>query len=457
MIWWVRAKRLVVVAVALFVATLISGLVWPLAIHHTVDEGEFGPLKVAADTGNAPFVGLALSGGGARAALFGAAGMKALDARGLLQDVTHVSSVSGGGFPASYLATHPEPDCQVAKDPSNCRNDYFDAMIKAIGRDFFWDLTKAQFRSPWRLMRPSARLKSLTEALDASYLSKVDFSQIKDKRSFYFNTVSYDTGQRFVFSNDAIPHPDAKDASLLPAGVRALSFSTPDVLGSTPDDISLALVVATSAAFPPYLGPMTIKVKRDGDKKPVYRHLGDGGILENSGVETLREAFLAREDPASALIYSFNAGQNLDKDLSRNSSDISIFSRDLPQFVDVLLGYASGQREAFFDQLMTRHGLKVDVVSFDYLNVEKIVYAQGADFPRWRSWKGWGRSCRPALRGKSSAPAKRLRKIPTDLLITKCDALLITEAAQFLVQHCLRANPDAACFVGRPKDVAGGR
>ena len=52
--------------------------------------------------------GVALSGGGTRAALFGAAGLEALaglrtaDGASVVQRITHLSSVSGGSLAAAY-------------------------------------------------------------------------------------------------------------------------------------------------------------------------------------------------------------------------------------------------------------------------------------------------------------------------------------------------------------------
>lgn len=443
---WTWIKRIGIAAIALSATALVWGLLWPLEVHRIIQQSES---QSPYEGHTRPFVGLAFSGGGARAALFGAAGMAALEKRGLLTDVTHVSGVSGGGFPASYLATNPVPDCAAEAYPETCTAAYFQEMHQAVGHDFFRDLTKRQLTKPWRIMRPSARLWSLQEALDKRFLQNATFGDIADGRAFYFNTVSYDTGQRFVFSNAAIPHPLTDDKHLLPSGVRALSFSTPDMLLATPDDFPLSMAVATSAAFPPYLGPLTLQFDMAGNPSPRYRHLGDGGVLENSGIETLREVALANGAEASALIYAFDAGQSLDKNLSQNRLDISIFSTDLTQFVDVLLSYASAQREAFFNELITHHGLQIEVKTFDYLNVENIVSVPHANSLQWISWTHWPESCAAHARDNSASPFERLRDIPTDLRISECDAALITQAAEFLVENCLRENPAIGCFAIR--------
>lgn len=50
------------------------------------------------------FVGLALSGGGSRSVVFGAAVLKELDRVGILRQVDVLSAVSGGALPAAYYA-----------------------------------------------------------------------------------------------------------------------------------------------------------------------------------------------------------------------------------------------------------------------------------------------------------------------------------------------------------------
>ena len=65
-------------------------------------------------------VGVALSGGGSRAALFGASGLEALagvrtqEGKSLLESVAHVSSVSGGSLAASsYVLSKPPASVPV--------------------------------------------------------------------------------------------------------------------------------------------------------------------------------------------------------------------------------------------------------------------------------------------------------------------------------------------------------
>lgn len=459
--WAVRAVAGVAVIAGGFLAL---GILAPLKIHHTVARDTPAIAPYGPDLQDRPFVGLALSGGGTRAALFGAAGMQALAERGLLDEVTHVSSVSGGGFPASYMATHAVPDCAYVSDPSDselaCLRAYFADMQTAISPNYMRAIHIAQITTPWRIVQPSRRLSSLSEILsEPEFLDSATFADITDPRGYFFNAVSYDTGQRFVFSNLAMPHYLSEGANILPPSLRSLSFSELGAVQPTPGTFEVSLAVATSAAFPPYLGPLSIEREQGADDPSLFRRLGDGGILENSGVETLTEVFLGRGDHASALIYSFDAGLPLDAATSQRNRDLSIFSINLPQFVDVLLTYATAHREAHITQLAAARGIDINVISFDYLDVAGIVAGLNAEATAlseqqegtvehlgqyWQSWATW-EACTEA----GDTPLERLRAIPTSLSITACDASLVTQAAEFVVEMCLEAPAQTGCFAGR--------
>jgi len=425
----------------LFVAGVFNGFLAPLKVHKEFTPqpaqraGYAEPREKISD----PVIGLALSGGGARAAVFAAAGMQALAARGLLEPVTHVSSVSGGGFAASYLATHPLPDCSAHTkvDPRRaCYAPYFAKMQDRMRHNYLWDTEMGQIKHPARVFSPSRRIVSLQEALDTSdYLKGRTFGSLEDGRAYFFNAVSYDTGQRFVFSNLAVGDPLDESEHVLPATVRSLSFSDPKTLRPTPETLPLSLAVATSAAFPPYLGPTTIAVMGADGKRKEFWHLGDGGVFENTGVEMLREVVMADAASPAAILYVFNAGQRLDKDLSKNTHDLSIWSRQVTRLVDVLLEYAGGHREALTAELLKKSGLDITQRDFDYLHVAKILDENPTLESKLRDWSNFKEDCGWWARLGVERPADQLADVPTALKITKCDAALMTQAAEFLVDQ----------------------
>lgn len=94
MVKWVLGGIGILLCIA--VGFVVYGFLAPLKVHF-VTQLEAEPYLATPDEPTGPFFGLALSGG-ARAAVVAAAGMQALAEKGLLDQVTHVSSVSGGGF-----------------------------------------------------------------------------------------------------------------------------------------------------------------------------------------------------------------------------------------------------------------------------------------------------------------------------------------------------------------------
>ena len=415
------------ILLACVVAAVLNGFIAPLKVHFRAQLPAHPAPRPTNQTVE-PFVGLALSGGGARAAVFGAAGMKALHERGLLAAVTHVSSVSGGGFPASYLALYPVPASKTA-------GEYFERMQDIVAHDYFWDVQMQQLRNPDRAFSPSRRLMSLQDALGRDdFLGRATFADLPADRAFFFNTVSYDTGQRVALGNGVLPAPEDTEAqSVLPVRLRSMSFSEASQPRPAPDDFPMSLAVATSAAFPPYLGPTTLEVARAAGQPPGYWHLGDGGVFENSGVETLREAVYARGPGQAATIYGFNAGMQLDSNLSKNTLDISIWSRDVTRLVDVLTEYATSHRETMFDVLDEKHRMDINFVDFNYMDIARLTKSGNPPHPRWLTWRGWNHAT-AADRAQSATPAEHLAKIPTAFKISPGNRELIAAAAEDLVE-----------------------
>jgi len=410
--------------VVLMIIAIVYGFLAPLRMNYvwkSEDQGRcVASLPAPADT----FVGLALSGGGSRAAIFGAAGMQALDEAGILDQITHVSSVSGGGFPASYLALKALPDCAPG---TPCRAAFFDTMMARLQKNYFRRMMGNQVIHPNRAFSPSRRVTSLQNALDhPDFLDGKTFGDLTTARQFYFNGVSYDFGRRFVFSNAPVPDPADDPAMPLASPLRTLSFSAPNCMAKTPDDLPISLAVATSAAFPPVLGPITIQVPAaDKGQRDQYWHLGDGGVIENTGVETLQEAAIraARANPAigKAIILSFNAGLRLDPETSVHDPDPSLWSRDPGRLVDVANARAEAFRAGFLARAGDQFGVEIEVIEFDYLDARDVpwpIAECGAH--------------------NSRDDQAELRRVPTDLTITACHAALMKAAARKLVSAALR-------------------
>jgi Patatin-like phospholipase len=96
------------IALGLVVAILLAGCASADSLR-VVRADTIGPCRTTVPEGDL-LVGVALSGGGSRAALFGAAGLQALagvrvaDGTSAIDRISHLSSVSGGSIAAAYYA-----------------------------------------------------------------------------------------------------------------------------------------------------------------------------------------------------------------------------------------------------------------------------------------------------------------------------------------------------------------
>ncbi len=419
-------RRLALIALA---CGLTGGCVafTPDKIHYVWDADDQATCEAC---GNDPapeeFVGLAFSGGGSRAAVFAAAGVQALHDRGLMNGVTHISSVSGGSFAASYLAVRPLDACAAAADAAACEADYFNTFNAAMRTNVFRPMEARQVTNLNRFLSPTRRISSLQEVLNKSFLDDATFGDLRDSPALFINAASFDTGRRFVFSNHVIPETPDIDDPLSREELRAASFSRPGCPHATPDDVPVSLAVATSAGFPPALGPVAIKVEPAcGVGTSQYWHLGDGGILENTGVESLTDAVLrlarAGTPPRRAVIYSFDAGMKTVPEESLQISDLRLWTSNPARVVDIVYERGQAYRDVIWKLQSAELGFDAEILTFRYTDA---VLAE------------WPASCGAGVR-KDNSPMQQLRTIKTALSITPCNADLMQAAAEAVVEAVL--------------------
>ena len=165
-------------------------------------------------------IGVAISGGGSRAALFGAAGLEALaklqvgpPVHSLLEDVSVISSVSGGSMATSYFAAgKPRKDVPILTASGELSTEYqtFFAQYKeTMNQDYedplFW---RNMLRLRW--FNPAWTATSLTEHLNNQFLNEVTFNHVRERElsgdipRLLINTTLYNDGRRFVITT--LPH-----------------------------------------------------------------------------------------------------------------------------------------------------------------------------------------------------------------------------------------------------------
>lgn len=275
------------------------------------------------------FVGLAISGGGSRSANFAAACMFQLERVGLLRRVDYVSSVSGGSLTAAYYCSH-----------GDGRGGWNPADVQAkLTHSFATDML-VQTALPWNWVALTLsdydRSDLLAQTLKENLFTAADGHEMKyadlrpDRPRLLVNSTDLQSGRRFVFCNETFDDINA-DLAAYP----------------------LAYAVAASSSVPVVLHEVTL---RDfGTDFPQYRHLIDGGVVDNLGIETLAETYRAQEVaardagrpdpyPHGAVFVILDASVEYDRDIS-NRSDTG--------FIDALTAAAGITSTALLDRAST--------------------------------------------------------------------------------------------------------
>jgi predicted acylesterase/phospholipase RssA len=404
-------------------SAILSGcaLVEPDRIHFRWTEDAAAPCETCAPAPSSEFVGVAFSGGGSRAAVFAAAGIEALAEDGILRRVTHISSVSGGGFAAAYYAVH-RPQSSEA----------FDEFQRVMRKNFLVDMEIRQFLKPNRLTSSTRRLSSIRDSLDDSFLNERVFADLAPSPVLLLNAARYDDARRFVFSNLSVPDESPGFEPYTEERLRAASFSMPGCERATPREFSLALSVAISAAFPLVLGPAAFEMPATcAGGGPNYWHLGDGGVIDNMGVETLEEVALRALRQGAPykriVIFSFDAGKRTPTEAMMAERNLRMWSRDPGRIVDVAAMRAEAYRHLVWSHLTPVVSVPFEIVTLRYTDAQLTE---------------WPPSCRGKERG-AEAIRDHIALIPTSLNISDCDADLMEAAARDLVRRAMSERPAA--------------
>jgi hypothetical protein len=232
--------------VVLIILTMLPGCVtspvYTLHVPKTDQPSCTYPMK-SSDT----LIGIAISGGGSRAALFGAAGLEALaklrvgPGHSLLEDVSMISSVSGGSMATSYFAAvKPKKDVPILTASGELSPEYqtFFAQYKeTMNRDYEKPLLwRNLVRLRW--FNPAWTAKSLSEYLNSQFLKDMTFQSVRERElsgdipRLLINTTLYNDGRRFVITT--LPHEQTqydllKDVSRS-VGARPLSKESVELM-----------------------------------------------------------------------------------------------------------------------------------------------------------------------------------------------------------------------------------
>ena len=399
----------------------------PTKLHFVAEGSPTGAPRPSAEDHD--LVGVAISGGGSRAAVYGAAGLEALWEHGILERADYLSSVSGGAIAASWFVKAHALDHAPLDAP-------FFARFRTEMRRGLWGAIERRQVYKCRWFSASRLSSSLEEVLDRRFLGGVTLGTLEQALPprLLISATVYDSGRRFVFTTlgqdevqldfGALPGTARELAAR--AAVQPVTFADPSVLGALPRDFPLALAVAASAAAPVVMGPVTIRVGA------TYWHLGDGGLYDNSGVETLEQVVLRKlqtsASPGKGLIVALDARFNEDPQELAGRRKFRVTSHPT-LLVDIPTARAEAYHDVVWQELASR-GVRQLVLRHTAARLDPARLPQSCSEEKDLCAEP---TCREALE-------RRLARIPTHLKISACDADLIELAAHAVVHEALSAE-----------------
>ncbi|MCP4116192.1 MAG: patatin-like phospholipase family protein [Desulfobacteraceae bacterium] len=222
-------------------------------------------------------IGLALSGGGVRAATYHLGVLRCLKEKQLLGNVHYVSTVSGGSLLTGllfHLSKNQWPTDEIFSDVHQKIKTLL--TKKNLQSDFIVRL----FCYPWNWRFLSSGANVVSQSIQEYWEIDSKLGDLPQKPVWSINGTSVETGKRWRFKNNTMGDYEIGYASL--------------------SDFKIADAMAVSAAFPGGITPYRIntndfkwlKRKNWDDPDPVpYKpkfhqlHLADGGLYDNLGIE----------------------------------------------------------------------------------------------------------------------------------------------------------------------------
>jgi NTE family protein len=248
-------------------------------------------------------LGIALSGGGFRATLFGLGSLWRLNDASLLGKLDRVTSVSGGSILSGILASRWRDLQFVGGKATN-----FDKVIVETVQKFCSETADIEagllgWITPFRSAGDYLRCHYENELFGNTTLKDLPARQTNVAPLFVFYATNMQTGRSFRFRQDFIV-----DYRL---GTNAAAR------------VPLAVAVTASSAFPPIFSPVKLETQAsdwqdaqwNGDAGLLAQLreeivLADGGIYDNMGLESLNESIKLVSDAGAP--FAIEASQRED-------------------------------------------------------------------------------------------------------------------------------------------------
>jgi len=207
-------------------------------------------------------LGLALSGGGFRAAAFHLGTFTALKELGLLNKLDLLTCVSGGSIAGGFLAANWNSST-VLDDLRRYLSTKSIAVSSVVGG----------------LLDPfETRLEKLAETYDRDLFGKKTLSSLREGPRIYFNATNLATGNMFFF---------VAGKSLVDGGDGDETLGEHETGTVSAGNYPIGRAVAASSAFPPVFPPLRVDADVYPNASTEYVTLTDGGVYDNLGVNPL--------------------------------------------------------------------------------------------------------------------------------------------------------------------------
>ncbi|MGE8186025.1 patatin-like phospholipase family protein [Pseudomonas sp. NPDC086278] len=202
-------------------------------------------------------IGLAMSGGGFRAAAFHLGVMRALQTSGLLDKLDLLTCVSGGSIAGATVALN-----WGSANKLDLLDNYLRTRSVAVSSFIAGSLDPFE-----------SRLEKLADSYDKDLFLKKKLAALANGPRVYLNSTNLSTGNAFFFVAGG-----GKDSEM---GDHDLGFVPAP-------DFPICRAVAASSAFPPVFPPLRLDSDTYGPAAGVeYVTLTDGGVYDNLGVNPL--------------------------------------------------------------------------------------------------------------------------------------------------------------------------
>lgn len=270
------------------------------------------------------FVGVAISGGGSRAANYASAVLAELDRLGVLRSVDALSGVSGGSLAASHFALHGFDGTGTVRDGDRLE-PFWERTKENLSSDFLLRWSMRIVRPDWLWVSTfgnATRTDAMAEIFDETFLDRSSLGDLaSDAPKLLVNATAINDIETFG-PQDTCMNRGADAPAVRWESVSLDAGFLVNCLGSRPESLRLSTAVAASATFPGVFNTVTLqRFPRAPDDRPAHLHLIDGGPSDNLGVEGLLR--LLRDQRVSAclliVIDAFAAG---DHDLRMMSDDV---------------------------------------------------------------------------------------------------------------------------------------